>query len=67
MNIDFIVRPHGNIWTFEPATEAAKEFTAADLDVQGWQWLGPAFGVDHRLANDLVAALENEGFEVGER
>jgi hypothetical protein len=62
---DFIVRPQGSIWTFEPASEAAKDFTATSLDVEGWQWLGPAFGVDHRLANDLVAALENEGFLVG--
>ena len=64
---DFFVRPQGSIWTFEPATDAAKEFTATDLDVQGWQWLGPAFAVDHRLVSDLVAALENEGFRVGER
>ena len=43
--IDFMVRPHGTVWTFEPQTDAAK-----------------GFGVDHRLANDLVAALESEGF-----
>ncbi len=60
--IDFVVRPHGTVWTFEPNTESAKRFVRTDLDVQGWQWLGPAFGVDHRLANDLVAALEGEGF-----
>jgi hypothetical protein len=59
---DFMVRPHGTVWTFEPKTESAKRFVGTDLDVQGWQWLGPAFGVDHRLANDLIAALEGEGF-----
>ena len=59
---DFIVRPHGTVWTFEPKTESAKSFVHTDLEVQGWQWLGPAFGVDHRLATDLVAALEGEGF-----
>ena len=60
--IDFLVRPQGTIWTFEPLTERAKNFTGTDLDVQSWQWIGPAFGVDHRLANDLVMALEGEGF-----
>lgn len=60
--IDFVVRPHGTAWTFEPKTEEAKSFVRNDLEVQGWQWLGPAFGVDHRLATDLVAALESEGF-----
>ena len=59
---DFMVRPHGTVWTFEPQTEGATRFVHTDLDVQGWQWLGPAFGVDHRVANDLIAALEGEGF-----
>ena len=59
---DFVVRPHGTVWTFEPNTETAKEFTQNDLDVQSWQWLGPAFGVDKSLVNDLIAALEVEGF-----
>ena len=62
--IDFVVRPHGTVWTFEPQTDTAKGFVRTDLEVQGWQWLGPAFGVDHRLANDLVAALEGEGFSI---
>ena len=60
--IDFVVRPHGTAWTFEPKTDTAKGFVRTDLEVQGWQWLGPAFGVDHRLATDLVASLEGEGF-----
>ena len=60
--IDFLVRPQGTIWTFEPVTGRAKEFTDSNLDVQSWQWIGPAFGVDHRPANDLVTALEGEGF-----
>jgi hypothetical protein len=60
--IDFVVRPHGTVWTFEPQTEEAKSFVRTDLEVQGWQWLGPAFGVEQRLANDLIAALEGEGF-----
>lgn len=63
-DIDFIVRPHGTIWLFEPVTERAKEYTFAVLDVQDWQWDGPAFGVDHRVANDLVIALEEEGWVV---
>ena len=60
--IDFVLRPHGTVWTFEPKTDAAKGFVRNDLEVQDWQWLGPVFGVDHRLATDLVAALEGEGF-----
>jgi hypothetical protein len=63
--LDFLVRSHGSVWTFEPLTEAVKDFTTTGIDVHDWQWLGPGFGVDHRLANDLVTALEGEGFALG--
>lgn len=62
METDFIVETHGSIWLFEPVTEIAKNFTGTDLDVQSWQWMGPKFGVDARLASDLLSALEDEGF-----
>ena len=62
MDTDFKVRVEGSIWLFEPLTEIAKNFTGTDLDVQGWQWMGNAFGVDARIANNLVTALEEEGF-----
>lgn len=62
--IDFLVRPHGTIWLFEPVTDRAKEYTFTVLDVQDWQWDGPALGVDHRVANDLILALEEEGWKV---
>ena len=64
-DIDFLVRPNGTIWLFEPVHESAKEYTLTVLDVQDWQWVGPAFGVDHRIANDLIAALQEEGWRVG--
>lgn len=63
-DIDFLVRPQGTIWLFEPVTDRAREYTFTVLDVQDWQWAGPAFGVDHRIANDLIAALEEEGWRV---
>ena len=59
---DFLVTTHGSVWTFQPLTEIAKNFTGTDLDVQDWQWMGPAFGVDHRVAQQLLSALEDEGF-----
>jgi len=61
---DFLVTTHGSVWTFQPLTEIAKNFTGTDLDVQDWQWVGPAFGVDHRVAQQLVSALEDEGFNL---
>jgi hypothetical protein len=61
---DFIVRDFGSVWTFEPVSETAKTFTNAELQVEGWQWVGKAFGVDHSVAQNLLTALEDEGFVV---
>jgi hypothetical protein len=63
-DIDFLVRPHGTVWMFEPLTERAKDHALIVMEVQVWQWHGPAFGVDHRVAPDLAAALAEEGFVV---
>jgi hypothetical protein len=62
MDVDFKVSVQGSIWLFEPVTETAKNFTSTDLQVEGWQWMGKAFGVDARIGNDLVSSLEDEGF-----
>jgi hypothetical protein len=62
--IDFLVRRHGTIWTFEPVSDRAKEHTLTYLDIQDWQWVGPSFTVDHRIADDLVIASEEEGWKV---
>lgn len=61
MDTDFKVRVEGSIWLFEPLTEAAKEFTS-NLGLEGWRWMGNSFGIDARPANNLVTALEEEGF-----
>jgi len=62
MDADFKISVQGSIWLFEPVTETAKEFTSNELSVQGWQWMGKAFGVDARIGNNLVSSLEEEGF-----
>lgn len=59
---DFIITTGGSIWLFEPVTESAKNFTGTDLQVESWQWLGKAFGVDARIAGQLIESLEDEKF-----
>lgn len=60
---DFIITTTGgSIWLFEPVTESAKNFTGTDLQVESWQWLGKAFGVDARIAGQLIESLEDEKF-----
>lgn len=62
---DFLVIvADSRMWLFEPLTESAKNFTGTDLDVQPHQWLGKKFGVEAKLADKLVTALEEEGFVI---
>jgi len=64
MEVDFRIENHGSVFLFTPLTERAKNFTDTDLDVQGWQWMGASFAVDHSLAHNLASALIDEGFVV---
>lgn len=61
MDNDFIIVSQGSVWTFEPVTEAAKAFVA-ELPLEGWQWMGKAFVLDARIADQLANDLESEGF-----
>lgn len=62
MDNDFIVLNQGSVWTFEPVTNAAKEFVKTELPLEGWQWVGNAFGIDARIADRLANELSDEGF-----
>lgn len=59
---DFKVTDCGSVWTFEPVSEAAKDYSNDSLEIEGWQWVGPAFAVNHRTAQHLIDHLTDEGF-----
>lgn len=61
---DFRVTNLGSIWVIRPVSDNAKTFTKEHIEIEDWQVLGDAFGVDHRPAHALVNALLSEGFEV---
>jgi len=62
---DFRVATHGTIWTFTVQNDAARDFADDVLGLESWQWTGAnTFGVDHRLAADLVVHLRDESWEV---
>jgi hypothetical protein len=64
--VDFLVRNHGTVWTIVPQTEAAKEWTAENVEIEDWQRMGSGSGFtgDHRPMRHLVEAIEAEGFSV---
>lgn len=60
--VDFRLRNEGSIIQFCPLTETAKNFSRAELGLEGWQWLGNTFNIDHGIAQELISSLEDEGF-----
>lgn len=64
---DFRAIHHGSITTFEPMNAEAKAWVHEHVALEGWQWLGHSFGVDHRSAQGLIAAIEDWGMSVEEQ
>lgn len=64
MKTDFRMEDRGTVFMFTPLSEAAKDFVRDELEVEGWQWLGDSFGVDHRTANSLYELLSETGFSI---
>lgn len=53
---DFAVMNCGSVWRFTPITDVAREF-AESIGLEGWQWMGSSFCVDHRPALDLIEVI----------
>jgi hypothetical protein len=66
METDFRISDQGSIVLIEPVSDAAREWTAENVQLENWQWLGPAFTVDHRMADPLIAAIVDDGFAVSQ-
>lgn len=60
---DFTVMPSGSVWRFQPNTDAAKA-ESEQMGLESWQWMGPCFCVEARIAPDLISRLEENGFSV---
>jgi hypothetical protein len=61
---DVMARSHGSVWMFEPVSPRAKEWVKENVAVEGWAWMGPAFAVDHRYADNLISGMVDAGMEV---
>jgi hypothetical protein len=63
---DFRIADHGTIVTIEPVSVEARNWLLEMVDFQPWQWMGPVLNVDHRMAQGLVDAIGEAGFEIEE-
>jgi hypothetical protein len=61
METDFRIRDHGTIWTFEPLTQAAVNWTEDNVDYE-FPFGSSGFYADHGPARHLFNAMSAEKF-----
>lgn len=61
---DVIVTNHGSIFSFQPLTQAAKDWFEENVQIEDYQRLGGSICVEHRYARDLAQGIIDAGLEV---
>jgi len=61
---DFHLVDHGSVISFTPLNLDAQTFCDTELQIEGWQWMGTSFAVDHRIALSLREVLVDAGFSL---
>ncbi len=65
--IDFLVAHHGSMVAVTPiSADANKAVDAGLIEYEEWQLQGATIMVDHRMADDLIRHLKDDGFAVAE-
>jgi hypothetical protein len=62
--LDVEVVFHGSVVAFHLLSQDAKNFVEEFTDADGWQFMGNALCVDHRMAEGLVDGMLEHGLEV---
>jgi hypothetical protein len=57
---DLLVRDEGTIVTFTANTDAGESFLWSMLHTEPYQWQGNTLEIDHRMAQEVLSAAENE-------
>jgi hypothetical protein len=59
---DFLIAEFGNGTALTPLSAKAREACRDRIVVKSWQWMFGSVMVEDRIASDLVASLQADGF-----
>jgi len=62
---DILVDDCGSVFMFTPVSILAREWVDENLNLDGWQWQGASFAVEHRFAVPLADGMKSDGLKVG--
>mgnify|MGYP001563717697 CR=1 FL=1 len=60
-----LINDEGSIVQFCPEGDLEYEWLEANVEAEGWQWLGRTLCVDARMAGGLVEVVQSGGWEIG--
>jgi len=61
---DFKVTYHGSVSRLVPLTDLAKEWVEEHLQLEDWQWMGPAIVIDTRYIGDIIDGIIDDGLAI---
>jgi hypothetical protein len=56
---DVTIINEGTLVGFQLNTKAARDWFAANVGAEGWQWMGTTLWVDHRYAHPLAEGIDS--------
>ena len=65
MNPDFTVNDQGSVILLSPQSKLAHAWLNRNIQAEPWQWLNGGLAIDHRMAGDILQAIEDEGLSIG--
>ncbi len=61
---DVRVNDQGSVVMIEPVSDEAKTWVQENVGLEGWQWFGPAFACEPRMADPLIEGMRDAGLVV---
>lgn len=52
------------VFLFRPLTDRGRAWVEENVRLESWQWVGNAFAVEHRFAQELARAMIEDGLRV---
>lgn len=62
--MDFKIHDEGTIVQVWPLTSGARTWFENSFEVQPYQHMGDSICIDHRFANDVIALMVDNGFNI---
>jgi hypothetical protein len=59
---DFWATDHGSVVMVAPLSAGCKEWVEQNVATQAWQWAGPFFACEPRMAGEVIRGMQNDGF-----